>query len=514
MSLAFALDLMQARACRVGVQPVERVFLIENHDEAYYIWRNAKVAKRTLVHIDAHHDMWWVNDERTIEIGNFICLALKEDLIQEVFWVVPDGAFQDAKSRRSVLQHLRIIQRTYPGSSSIAVEEHRMSAAILEKKLTVCPLEFVRGLQGAVLLDIDVDYMMIPKVSYGRVDRHSSLPWCWPNELISRMRGASIWSDLVTVAFSAEGGYTPLQWKYLGQELVQRLMEPLGTGSNMTGMCHLRKGAEAEERGQVVIAESEYRSAQELLPKSAAVRHRLTRLLVRLGRIEEARESYRQAAELDRSYQGPYASNGFHCFWSGDLASAEEEFRALSILDPTDAYCQIGLGLLAQKQKRWNEAEQHLKTALAVNDQLLDAQRAMGDVLAKLGRSSEAILAWEQALKLGLKGHKPVGGPIFTHTRPLSDPWHFATYARLARAYVHQGATQKAIDGLRISIAGGWDNASLRLQLARLYWRQGKWRDVATQCWQAMKIAPKDIYLTARRHFQRAAQFGERWFEA
>jgi tetratricopeptide (TPR) repeat protein len=504
---------MQEQACRVGAQPLRRVFLVENHDEAYYIWRNAKVAKRTLVHIDAHHDMWWLNEKEAIEISNFICLALKDDLIQEVFWVVPDSTFQNAKTRKAVLQHLRIIQRTYPGSSRIAVEGHRISMAICEKKLIVCPLDFVRGLHSAVLLDIDVDYMMIPKVSYGRLDRHSSLPWCWPDELINRLHGAGIWSDLVTVAFSVEGGYTPLQWKYLGEELAERLKDP--SGARSTGMCHMRKGAEAEDQGEMAIAEAEYRSAQELLPKSAAVRHRLMRLLMRLGRIDEAKASYRQAAELDRSYQGPYTSNGFHRLWKGELASAEKEFRALSILDPADAYCQLGLGFLAQKRKRWNEAELHLKAALAVNNCLLDAQRALGEVLAKLDRPSEARLAWEQALKLGLTGHKPLGAPIFTHAAsPLSDPWHFATHARLARIYAREGATQKAIDGLRISIAGGWDSASLRLQLGRHYWRQGKWRDLAAQCWQAIKIAPRDIYHMGRRYVRRAALFGERYFEA
>src|SRR6516225_6170517 len=100
-------------APRIGAVPVDKVFLIENHDQAYYIWRDAGVRNRTLVHIDAHHDMSWADDKTTISIGNFICLALKQALIQEILWVVPDATFQDAKNRKAVLRHLQHILKKY-----------------------------------------------------------------------------------------------------------------------------------------------------------------------------------------------------------------------------------------------------------------------------------------------------------------------------------------------------------------------------------------------------------------
>ena len=50
----------------LGIDPVERVFVMENHDEAYHIWRRANVKDRILVHIDAHHDMWWIPDDAPV----------------------------------------------------------------------------------------------------------------------------------------------------------------------------------------------------------------------------------------------------------------------------------------------------------------------------------------------------------------------------------------------------------------------------------------------------------------
>jgi tetratricopeptide (TPR) repeat protein len=494
------------------VEPLERVFLIESHDEAYYIWRDAGVTERTLVHIDAHHDMWWVRDGQTVAIDNFICPALKQDLLREVFWIVPDAALQGPKNRKSILQHMKRIQREYGGASNLLFEDYRITASILGKKLTICTFPFLAPLHDAVLLDIDVDYLVIPRVAYAERDRHSLLPWCWPSDLVDRLRAAGVRSDMVTVACSVEGGYTPLKWKYLGEELVLRMKQPLGAGSDLAGMRHMRIAAEAEQEGHAVQAEAEYRQAQKLLPKAAAAPYRLARLLASLGTIEEGRLLYKEAIGLDGSYKGPYSSTGFHCYFSDDLTGAEQEFQALSRLDPTDAYSRLGLGLLACKRGHWKEAERHLTAALALDDRLPDAQRVLGDVLAKLGRTSEAILACEQALKLGLAHHKSLQSPILTYAtgQALCGPWHFAMHARLAELYAQQGATQKAIDGFRISIAGGSDSANYRLQLALLYWKQGKRCDTAVQCWRAIKLALWNTYFRGKKNLQLTVRLSER----
>src|SRR5439155_17312064 len=68
---------LQQQACRVGRDPIDLVYLIENHDEAYHIWSEAGLRHRILVHIDAHHDMWWIDDTGSLTIASYICPALK-----------------------------------------------------------------------------------------------------------------------------------------------------------------------------------------------------------------------------------------------------------------------------------------------------------------------------------------------------------------------------------------------------------------------------------------------------
>src|SRR4051794_19886084 len=104
----------ERRPCRVGIEPAGHVSLMENHDQAFYIWRDAGVKQRVLVHVDAHHDMWWMGEGAILSIANFICPALKEDLVREVIWVVPDGAFESAQARKPILRHLNRVLREYP----------------------------------------------------------------------------------------------------------------------------------------------------------------------------------------------------------------------------------------------------------------------------------------------------------------------------------------------------------------------------------------------------------------
>jgi hypothetical protein len=162
------------------------VCLMENHDQAFYVWRDAGVKQRVLVHIDAHHDMWWIQDQTAISIANFICPALRQDLVREMFWVVPDATFENARTRKPILRHLKKLLKTYPTASrSVIEEEHRITASVLGKTLTVCPLRALPNLRENVLLDIDVDYLVVPRVSSGEAGRHSPLPWSWPADLLS-----------------------------------------------------------------------------------------------------------------------------------------------------------------------------------------------------------------------------------------------------------------------------------------------------------------------------------------
>ena len=466
---------------------------MDNHDAAYRVWRDAKVARRTLIHIDAHHDMWQARRPAQITIANFISVALADELVGDVYWVVPDRGWGTRRTRRPIVRHLRELGMHRPGDDGrVRVEPERLWMRLGGRRLIVCPLRFLPCLDETVLLDIDVDFMVIPSVSYGRLDEQDSRPWCWPAELVDRLREAGVKTDLVTIARSVEGGYTPLQWKYLGDELEQRLADPAGRGPAIRGMELMREAAVAAHDGDPGGAERQYLAAAAALPGVAAPWYHLARLAIDAGRQDDAQELYRQVLAMDPSYRTPFGSGGFPLFWEGRLAEADREFRRALQLDPRDPYALLGIGLIAVDTRRWDEAVMRLIEALSMDDRRVEGYRALGAALAHTGRIGEAITAYERSLQLTLAGEPLLERAIVTGPGDgrVEDPGHGRAHAELARLHARRGSTARAIVGYRMGIAGGHDGVALRLRLAQLYLKQGEWQLAAVHGWESLRRSP------------------------
>jgi tetratricopeptide (TPR) repeat protein len=470
-------QLSKTRPPRLGIDPIARVFRIENHDEAYPIWRDAGVKDRILLHVDAHHDMWWLKDRARVSIADFICPALEDGLVREVIWVIPDGSWTTVGSRRHVLRAARKILKDYPAPKGIhRIERNRISAVVHGKPLVICSLDSLPPLEEDVLLDLDVDYLLIPRVTYGKYDEHGLLPWCWPENLLNRLRERTVSSDLVTIAHSVEGGYLPLRWKYLGDELAIRLAQP-DRPDAIEGMARMRLAAESLESGDPVAAEKNYLAARQLMAPSAAPSFHLALTYARMNRPDEARRCYGEALEREPSYRTPFNSAGLWRLWQKRYREAEREFRRVAALDPDDAYAQVGLGRLAARRKRWREAELYFRRAIGKNDQLVDGWRGLGEALAKTHRIDEAIAAYETSLRLVLSGRKPVSSAVATF-RPqdrLEDPYHALTFRRVAQLFEKKGELSEAIVRYRMA-AAMLDGVGVRSRLALLYARQKDWK--------------------------------------
>jgi len=483
------------------------VHLMENHDGAYYIWRDLGVKDRILVHIDAHHDMWWAEDTKAslVTIANFICPALKEGIVREVFWVVPDATWESARARRPVWQHVKLIAKGFSKggpSAVIGMREGRLKAVLLGKPVTVCPLRLLPALGDDVLLDIDTDYLLIPRVTCWNYEDHSPVPWLWPRDLVKRLEEAGIRSTVRTVVYSVEGGYTPLKWKYLGDELAARLGG--SKDSWLDGLEVMNDGARAEQRGEREAAARIYSEAARRLPDSAAPWFRLALLYADSGQTEEGRNCYREAVRRDSSYVTAYSSQGFHFEWREEPERSEQEHSRMLAIAPQDPYAYLGMARLAARKKKWAEAEDWLRQSIEAHHSLMDAYRILAKVLVQQKRYGEAIEAYERSLKLALAGARPID-LILTHPAQhvFLDPEHSLIHARLARLYSLTGADRKAVTGFRISIGAGCDFPVLRFRLARVYFRQKHAGKAAAEIWAGVRRLPVTMWRACRRWVRR-----------
>ena len=490
---------------RVALDPISSVIVMENHDQAYHVWHKAEVKDRVLIHIDAHHDMWWIPEKGKLHVANFVCLALRENLLSEVYWVVPDRALETARNRKAILGHLRKLDQAYPGPhASPKVGSEQLVAELLGKRLTICSLNSLPQIEATVLLDIDIDFFVIPRVFYGEHDRQEAIPWCWPEDLLERLSACNIRTDMVTIAYSVEGGYTPLKWKYLGEELKLRLRQPREGDPAVRAFELMRVAAERRRHGDPSEVEKQYRQVTELLPSASAPYYHLAEYYLDTGRATEAQTLFQRLLSLDPSYRTPYNSKGIEYLEEGRLNQAEEVHRRTLILDPGDPYAFLGLGQIEIRRKHWKEAELLLRNSLMLADTLPDTYRYLGEVLSQQRRTTEAIAAYTRSLKLVLSGHKCLARPIATEKgHSLQDPNHLRVHFELARLYDSQGDISQAIQGYRLSLGGGYESFTGRIRLAQLYLGQLKWQQAASEVWRAMPLALSSLSSPVRNGFRR-----------
>jgi tetratricopeptide (TPR) repeat protein len=494
--------------------PAQRIFRIENHDSALPIWRDSAGTNRILVHVDAHHDMWWVENEKNVTIANFISPAIRDGILSEIYWVVPDRSWESIENRRQILHHLKRIQKGFPGrSESIEIRHDRISTTLLGKPLHICSIDGLSQFREEVLLDLDVDYMLLSRVTYGTGDPHTALPWIWPEELLSRLNERKVRADIITIAYSVYGGFTPLRWKYLGDELEARL-----AGADpkiLHGMQSMREGAEAAALSEFSVAQLKYSEAMEFLPSLAAPLWQLAHSYLDAGRVDEAQQLYRRAVQLDSSYCGAFNSDGLWHFWDRRWEAAEREYRRTLKLDPNDAFAHLGLGWIAQEHSKWSVSESEIHQAQELRPDLLDAHRAMGKIHVEMGRRRDAIASFEKSLKLALTGQESLKEcPWIAAERPrLNDGHHFEIFLKLGKLYLTHDELDRASQYMHMGAAGGFDGVQLRCQLVSLAIRQRRWKSAGIELGQACKQSAlqskrkmSKLWRSVRRPFRRALE--------
>ena len=399
--------------------------LVDLHDAALYTWRDAGARGDVLVHVDAHHDAD-AEEWDFITISNFVWWALREGVVRDVFWVVPDASWNTRQSRAAIRQSIERLVGQHHDASFVQERERSVHATIAGRSFTACALSSLPAVRGA-LLDIDVDYLLVPDIARESSALDHAFPWIWPPALVAALRATGVSPSMVTVATSVRGGFTPIEWKYLGEELCAVL-----SGERLDGYEALRAGAEAELRSDLAAARIAYREAMHHLPASPGVRYRLARLALRLGNAEAARTLFQEAAALDPSYRAG-VSEGRRWQNSGNVAAERRVYAAALRMDPDNALAELGLARIEAARGRDTQAIEHFHRALARDDTLVDGHRGIGACLERSGDFEGAIRHYRRSLRLELLGRPTLDTPIATRPKQLFDAIHWDIHRRLAQ---------------------------------------------------------------------------------
>jgi hypothetical protein len=379
-----------------------RISLIEDHDEALAVWRRERVKNLDLVHIDAHIDFGYhrarpvakvFSEARSLKelkkgleqslafrhyesdfdkqtnIGNFIYPAMAEDIVRDLYWVIPGGLKEFRGSFRGIHKLIRNLagQSRFLGGGR---QEGLVRAQLLGRKFVICVLEKLPVLRQRVLLDIDTDFMVIDNLTKAAntVDIGKRRPWIMPEELAQKVRDRIRRPEVITIAYSVNGGFTPMRYKVFGDR-VARCLSPAG----LTGRGGKRIAASAFFERFVSTGKKEY---------------------------------YQKAVRLDPWYRAADNNYGPLYLSARKFSKAKKEFLRVLSADPKNPFCLSGVGNVALAGKDFKKAKACFSLALkesrgffpkARGQALLGlAQAEFGlDELAKARKSLSAYQALE-----------------------------------------------------------------------------------------------------------------------
>ncbi len=399
-----------------------RTFLIEDHDEALTIWRKSRVRGLDLVHVDAHIDLavpparplldafssatsirelkksleaslafsrYEKDFDKQTHIGNYIYPAMAEGLVRDAYWVIPGNAAEFERSRRLIKRILKNSTR----ATSIQDEAGKVSCRCLGRTITVCTLAGLPHLAKA-FLDIDADFLTTKSVrcadNTDEIGRRR--PWIEPKKLIERLRHRIRKPVLATVAYSTNGGFTPMRYRHLADELAWRLSPTRFASRHRRAQAaarHFQAGQLSEavrlnpalrgpdsDYGQLYLGTRKYQAAHREFLKTLRDDPMNPAALLGLGQIHFARKRFKQARQcladasvgMDEALFRKLKSDlleirGRVELELGDFSAAERAFLDILKLDKLRPQAYYHLGLLAQRTRQLQEAQRYFRSA-------------------------------------------------------------------------------------------------------------------------------------------------------
>ena len=451
--------------------------MMEDHDKAYLAWKERNVRERILVHVDAHIDFGWIPEmdldeidagtdlnktedntpllnpflksrKKMVNIGNYICPAMRDGMVKKFYWVVPDKSWRDSRGEKHILDQLKqLLKIKKYGAGRPEIHADHIRCRIFDRELIVTSLENLEPIEEPVLLDIDVDFMLTQHIWDDLNPRR--LPWIFPEELFEKISSKIKNVEVLTIAYSVEGGFTPLRFKYLGDDL--RLFFEGGLSAERRKIMEYKRAALCyEAQNQSGEAAAVYERALSIDDSDASAYFNLFLLtLSQPSANEKAKHLYDQALSRDRSYATVYNNYGILYLRYNRLKRAQIEYEKLLSLNADDPAVLNGLGHISLARRRYTKAGEFFDRCLVVDKNYPEARAGKAIVSYRLGRFDEA-----QELFAALSRNEPDDAESY---------WWLGCIARKRQE------VSRAIDCYKRAVMRGGEGPLVHFILARLY---------------------------------------------
>lgn len=160
-------------------------------------------------------------------------------------------------------------------------------------------------------------------------------------------------------------------------------------------------GAMQEELGHTEEALAAYRAALRIQPKLIEAHTKLAGVLVRAGRLRDARRQLERTVEIDPVHQPRAWYNlGLIRAQTDDVGGARDAFEEATTLNPDLVAAHIQLGTLYLRAELFEEAIPHFRNAVVADSTNPSAVGSLGMAHLQLGHTQRARELFERVLEL------------------------------------------------------------------------------------------------------------------
>jgi tetratricopeptide (TPR) repeat protein len=204
------------------------------------------------------------------------------------------------------------------------------------------------------------------------------------------------------------------------------------------------------------------------------------------GDFRAAASFARQASEADPKNADAHRILGDSALALGQNADAEREFTAAIVLESASAKAELGLGVVAERQKKWNTAASHYRRALELNPKSVAAARGLGRSMSELGDKSAARIAFGRAIEI----------------EPASADARNDFGVFLYRSDEPDRAIEELMEAVRLDAA----SALYHENLGRAFRKKSMWKEAERELSETARLSPNETAVWIALGQTRAAQ--------
>lgn len=442
------------------------VVLFEDHTQSYYEWKKRRFKNLPLVHLDAHLDFAFFyakkpkqalgearslaelkreldktflmrkfkrNIEKQENIGNYIYPAIREGIVNDFYWILPGKITENTK---------KIIQRVFekdPFKSDLIFNKKNktLGGKIYNRNFHAAVLKDF-SLKKPLLLDIDLDYLMYelgkekPAKKNRRLQKKDieRKPWIYPKEFVQIIKDKFPRPVFITIAYSVNGGYTPILYKFFGDEILLRLEGVTDKNKALDKLLDKKNNAIKKEKPKVLF--KLIKPIEKVKINIKVKRKFLAHIYFWLFYLLNQKKYYRKAVEFDNTYRVKDNNYGWQYLRAKRFKKAESEFMRVLKADRKNKYACLGLAQAFINKDEYKNALRYLQ---------------------KIEKSDKEVYLNLANCYFQLKQYKRAG--LFLNK--IKGYSGLAEYLRARLALIKKQSRKKVIEHLKNSVMLGMD---------------------------------------------------------